>query len=217
MRTTALACVLLLCAPLPLVAAETPEWFRVFSLPVKASTLIGKEVRTVQGTYVGAVRDLVFDLEHNRVHHVLVGTRSHPMHALKNEGAHLVLDLPDEPVEQVWPNRRLLAATEIFGTRFASGTVIDAVLDAFWGNVAFALIGSAQALRPVPLDAFHEKDGRIVLRLQDAALRDIEAFSLASLDAHLQDRDFLQRTARLAHQLTPLHGAPRNNSGSEPE
>lgn len=216
-RAAFLPCLLLLFTALPLRAAEIPEWFRVFSVPVKASALIGQEVRTPEGEHVGLLRDLVFDLEHNRVHHAVVGERRYPMHALEAAGDHLVLELPENPVEQRWPERRLLPAQQLFGARFAAGQVVDAVLDAFWGNVAFALVGTAEALRPVPLDAFHEKDGRIILRVADAALRDIDPFSLAQLNARLQNRDFLQRTARLAHQLTPLRDTTGGKSGSEPE
>lgn len=218
MRKAAFA-LLVLCLPLPLPAAEIPERFRVFSEPVKASALIGKEVRTPQGERVGAISDLVFDLQQNRVHHALVGRSGYPLYMLKTPPGsdHLVLEIPDDPVEQTWDRVRLLPASRLFGARLASGTVVDAVLDAFWGDVAFALIGAAEALRPVPLDAFYQQDGQLVLRVQDAALQGIDAFSLAELNAHLQDRSFLQRTARLAHQLTPLRGARGNNSGSEPE
>jgi sporulation protein YlmC with PRC-barrel domain len=211
MRAAAFACLLLLCTPLP--AAEIPERFRVFSEPVKASMLIGREVRTPQGKRVGAISDLVFDLQHNRVHHALVGRSGYPLYMLKTPPGsdHLVLEFPENPVEQTWDHVRLLPASRLFGARLASGTVVDAVLDAFWGDVAFALVGAAEALRPVPLDAFHEKDGQLVLRVTRAALQGIDTFSLSQLNAHLRDRDFLQRTARLAHQLTPL------NSGSEPE
>lgn len=201
MRLPIALSLLMFCLPLPLAAGETPEWFRVLSVPVKASALIGKEVRTAQDQHVGTVRDLVFDLEHNRVHHAVVGERSYPMHALEILADRLVLELPGGAFEQRWPDRRLLPATQLFGARFDSGKVLDVVLDAFWGNVAFALIGSADALRPVPLDAFHDKGGQLILQVDAVALQNIDPISLQELDARLRDTDFLRRTARLAHQL----------------
>ena len=109
--------------------------------------------------------DLVFDLQHNRVHRVIVG------------------------------DARLTRASALLG-----GAVAEVVLDAFWGDVAFAAVEISGALRPVPLDAFALRDGEPVLRVARHNLRALPGFSHAQLDAHLADRAFLQRNARLAHR-----------------
>lgn len=205
MRSSILTCLLALCPPAPLAAAEIPEWFRVFSEPVKASMLIGKEVRSREGDYLGTVGDLVLDLEHNRVHRAIVarpeGHSGYPLHLLKTPpgGAHLVLEPPEDQVEQTWDDMRLVRASKLF-----AGPVLDVVLDAFWGHVAFAVMEVEGALRPVPLDAFALEAGEPVLRVERRKVAALDGFTSAQLDAHLRDREFLQRKARDAHRLTPL-------------
>lgn len=210
--------------PLMLLHASTgaaaPERFRIFSEPVTASALLGKEVRNRNGEYLGTVGELVFDLPHNRTPRVVLdlqnGRPSYPMHALKLPTArgYVVLDVADNPRDQEWDGEKLVSAHRLLGAGFetsdrgAAGTLIDVVLDAFWGNVAFAVLrlDGDRLLRAAPLDAFHapKDEAPMVLRLGRDALAGLPAFTREHLEAHVTDVPFLQRTARLAHQLTPV-------------
>lgn len=220
MRLPSVLYVLALIVALPLQAraADAPEMFRIFSAPVKASSLMGREVRNPRGEYVGTVGDLVFDLQHNRTPHAILDLQhdraAYPMHALKlpRGSSYIVLEASGDHVAQQWDDTRLMPAHALMGRTFrlrndaGAGTVVDVVLDAFWGNVAFAVVrlaGDAQ-LRPVPLDAFYAENGRLILRLEREAIEALPGFTPQHLDAHVADVEFLQRTARLAHGLTPI-------------
>ena len=173
MRCGLIARLLLLCMPLPLQSAEVPDMFRIFSEPVKASSLLGREVRNRGGERVGRVTDLVFDLRNNRVHRVVVGDARYPMHALElsREQTHLVLDDAKAPT-QTWDDARLVRAS-----RFVGGTVVDVIIDAFWGNAAFAVMEAGGALRPVPLDGFGIEGGAPVLRIERGRIEALEGFT----------------------------------------
>jgi hypothetical protein len=177
------------------------------------------EVRDSQGNPAGKVRELVFDLRNNRVQYVLLhvrgrGLRKYPMHALTLPRArrYLVLDRPAAEVEQAWDNAMPLASSALIGQRFelrgrqASGVVVDVVLDAFWGQVAFAAARTERGLllRPIQLDALHLRAGTLACSVAAGELEALPAFTLDELAANIEDRDFLQRHARLAHRLTPL-------------
>lgn len=218
MRLRLLVCVLALCTPLTLAAADATEAFRIFSVPAKASSLIGTEVRNPKGEYLGTLGDLVFDLKHNRTPHAILDLQddraAYPMHALKlrRGSGHVVLEASGDQVAQQWEDTRLIPAHALIGQEFmtrnrsGTGTVIDVVLDAFWGNVAFAVVRleGKPPLRPVPLDAFHVVNGALMLRLERKALEALPGFTPQHLDANVTNVDFLRRTARLAHQLTPI-------------
>lgn len=197
-----------------------PEAFRVFSVPVKATSLLGKEVRSGGETHRGQVQELVFDLPANRVRYALVSmageVSAYPMHALKlpYDRSAVRLESAADRVARVTDDKDLLPASELIGARFKdrqsglAGTVVDVVLDAFWGKVAFAALaldGDSQ-LRPAPLDAFARKrhgEG-LALLIDGGRLEALAGFTRGQLDAGVTDPDFLQREARNAHQLTPL-------------
>jgi sporulation protein YlmC with PRC-barrel domain len=189
----------------------------VFSEPVRASVLIGMEVWDAHGAYSGKVHDLALDLDNNRVHFVVLENsaehRRLPMHAftLPPDAGHLVLDRPQARIETVWDDVYPVPASGLIGRRFSwpqgapAGRVADVVLDAFWGEVAFAAvrIGDDPVLRPVPLDAFHA--GRpFTLSVGRPELAALPGFTWEELRAGISDRSFLQHTTRMAHQLTPL-------------
>jgi sporulation protein YlmC with PRC-barrel domain len=211
MRSMALALCLLLAA-LPLRAVQAPEWFRVFSAPARASALLGMAVRDARGDPVGVLSDLVLDLERNRVHRALVrsGARQaqYPMHALKLRQGHIVLEGDETTRPAAAPRLRASAVLGApvwtqAGSRY--GTLSDMVLDAFWGNVAFAVIDSGGRLRAVPLDALRARTqaAGLELRIDEEKLAALEGFSAEELAANLANTEFLQRHARLAHRLTP--------------
>lgn len=220
MRFRNLAGVLALGLPLLFAhaSATTPERFRIFSAPVKASMLLGKEVRNGDGEYLGTVGELVFDLGHNRTPRVVLdlqeGRPTYPLHALKLPRArdYVVLEAAGDRFEQDWDGARLVSAHRLIGGDFvthggaAAGKVIDVVLDAFWGNVAFAVVqlDGDPLLRAAPLDAFHVRQEHFFLRVGPGVLAALPGFTPEYLDAHVDDVDFLRRTARRAHQLTPL-------------
>jgi sporulation protein YlmC with PRC-barrel domain len=182
-------------------AEQTPERFRVISEPVKATQLIGSEVRTSAGKPLGSIGDLVFDLAHNRVREARVAGRGYPLYMLKRPpgSAELVLEIPVHPVEQSWENMQLVSASTLL-----HGPVADVVIDAFWGDVLFAVMPLDGALRPVPLDAFGLRDGGPVLHVAREKVAALDGFTPEELDARMRDREFLERTARAAHRLTPL-------------
>ena len=197
------------------------EAFRVFSEPVRASALIGIEVRDALGQPAGTVRDLMFDLRNNRVHYVVLERGSvhskHPMHAftLPRNGDHLLLDRPEARIDTAWDEVILMPAAKLIGRSFevpqgtGSGRVADVVLDAFWGEVAFAAVrlGDATSLRPLPLDAFETRGPKLSISVPKRDLASLRGFSWEELDKGLHDRSFLQRTTRHAHQLTPIASA----------
>jgi sporulation protein YlmC with PRC-barrel domain len=216
------AAVLLVFVAMAPLASPAVEAFRVFSEPVRASTLIGIEVRSPLGQPAGTVRDLMLDLRNNRVHYVVLergNVRSkHPMHAftLPRNDSHLVLDRPEARIATAWDNVILMPAGELIGRAFAfaqgagDGRVADVVLDAFWGDVAFAAVRIdevAPALRPLPLDAFETRGQALSISVRRQALASLPGFSLDELAEGLDDRDFLQRTTRGAHRLTPIASA----------
>jgi sporulation protein YlmC with PRC-barrel domain len=201
------------------------EAFRVFSEPVRASTLIGIEVRDALGEAAGRVRDLMFDLRNNRVHYLVLergGDRTveYPMHAftLRRNGGQLVLDRPEARIETAWDDEILMSAGKLIGRAFelpqgtGGGRVADVVLDAFWGEVAFAAVrlDDAAALRPLPLDAFETRGPKLSISVPKQDLVSLRGFSWEELDKGLQDPAFLQRTTRHAHQLTPIASARRH-------
>lgn len=204
---------------LPAAAASSgeavPERFRVFSLPITATALIGKAVRSSDGERLGTLRELVFDLRNNRVHHAVLdvagGVRHFPMHRLRlsSDREHVVLKPERATIEHGYDEVTLLPASALIGP-FASegggGRLTDVVIDAFWGDAAFAAIAldGETSLRPVPLDAFLLRDGALVLATERGKVAALPGFTAAELDARILDRDFLQRNARNAHRLTPL-------------
>jgi sporulation protein YlmC with PRC-barrel domain len=196
-----LACLLLAAAGLALAAEQIPERFRVISQPVKATQLIGSEVRTSAGKPLGSITDLVFDLAHNRVREALVGERGYPLYMLKRPpgSTQLVLEIPARPLVQSWNDMRLARASTLL-----EGPIADVVIDAFWGDVLFAVMPLDGALRPVPLDAFGLRDGRPVLQVARGKVAALDGFTPAELDAGMRDTGFLERKARAAHRLTPL-------------
>jgi hypothetical protein len=78
------------------------------------------------------------------------------------------------------------------------------VLDAFWGEVAFAAarLGDETALRPLPLHALELQGRRLALSVNRQDFASLPAFTWEELQSNLRDHDFLRRTARLAHDLT---------------
>ena len=204
---------------LPAVAGDSPgavpERFRVFSLPISASALIGKEVRSNDGERVGTLRELVFDLRNNRVHHAVLDVAGSTMHApmhelrLSSERKHVVLKPERATIEPGYDEVTLLPASALIG-RFASegggGRLTDVVIDAFWGDAAFAAVAldGETSLRPVPLDALVLHDGKLVLAVERGKVAALPGFTAAELEARILDRDFLHRNARNAHRLTPL-------------
>jgi sporulation protein YlmC with PRC-barrel domain len=197
----ALACLLRAWAGLALGAEQAPERLRVISEPVKATDLIGREVRTSAGEPLGSITDLVFDLAHNRVREALVGERGYPLYMLKRPpgSTQLVLEIPARPLVQSWNDMRLARASTLL-----EGPIADVVIDAFWGDVLFAVMPLDGALRPVPLDAFGLRDGRPVLQVARGKVAALDGFTPAELDAGMRDTGFLERKARAAHRLTPL-------------
>ena len=207
-------CVLLWLLPRASAAVES---FRVFSEPVRASALIGMEVRDTLGVRAGLVRDVVLDLNNNRVHYVVVESGTHyrrlPMHAftLPRHAGHLILERPEARVEAARDDAMPVPASRLIGRSFSwpqgapAGRVADVVLDAFWGEVAFAAVrlGEDPALRPVPLDAF-QAGQPFALSIARPKLKALPGFTWEELQAGIADRAFLQRTTRHAHRLTPL-------------
>ena len=199
-------------------ASIAQEAVRAVSEPVSASALLGKEVRDPLGERVAVVRDLVLDARHGRVHRVVVETgsarRGYPMHAfsMPSGRSYLVLDRPDAALETPGPRARLVDASSLIGHPFRvggearGGRVVDVVLDAFWGKVAFAAarLGNEAALRPLPLDALEPRGRRLALSVNRHDFASLPAFTWEELQSNLRDHDFLRRTARLADDLSPV-------------
>jgi hypothetical protein len=149
------------------------------------------------------------------VHHAVLdlagGAVHSPMHELRlsSDRKHVVLKPERANIEPGYDEVTLLPASALID-RFASqdggGRLTDVVIDAFWGDVAFAAVAfdGEASLRPVPLDALVPHDGKVVLAVERGKVAALPGFTAAELDARILDRDFLQRHARNAHRLTPL-------------
>lgn len=114
---------LMLAAAWPALAADagTPHGPVSASPDLRASRLLGREVRDPQGRDLGEVRDLIVDLHYGRLHYAILafggvlglGEKLHavPVSTLQWTGARWVLDLPRGRVERApgfersrWPD-----------------------------------------------------------------------------------------------------------------
>lgn len=73
-RFLAACLALLLCEPAAALPPPGVELVRIVSQPMRASDLLGLEVRTRDGEPAGIIADLVLHFERNRVDHALVRT-----------------------------------------------------------------------------------------------------------------------------------------------
>ena len=199
----------------------------IISLPTRLSSLVGEEVGNFAGRRLGTVKDLVVDLANGRVRYAILDTRSKtvpvPFHALELslEDEHLLLDaspqrLAKAPartdgVDAYWDGPalpRLARASELIGRAFQdsegkrAGKLVDVVIDAHEGNVAFAVISLAHnTLHPVPLNAFAAGE-ELRFTLRTTALNAARHLSPAELNAGLERDEFLRENAAYADRLS---------------
>jgi sporulation protein YlmC with PRC-barrel domain len=228
MRTLLFALTLAFAAAIPCperaLAATT---LTIISLPTRLSSLVGEEVRNLAGRRLGTVKDFVIDLANGRVRYAILDTRYKtvplPFHALELslEDEHLLLDASPQRLAQA-PERangadaywdgaalpRLARASELIGRRFRSaegelaGKLVDIVIDAHEGNVAFAVISLAgNTLHPVPLSAFAAGE-ELFFTLRATELDAARHLSLAELNAGLERDEFLRESAAYADRLS---------------
>lgn len=210
--------VLLFCAGAAAQLAPLPppgvQLVHIVSLPMRASALIGMEVRSADGSRAGTIADLVFDLEGNRVQHAVIALPERRVAVtlfelrLSLERTYLMLPADRARIQPAPPIAADPAASELLkrnvydtnGTR--RGELIDALIDAHEGEVPFALLRTDGELYPLPLDALQLEADRLVLRVDAARLQPGQSFSAQALQANLHDSNFLRRHAAYADRLT---------------
>lgn len=148
----------------------------------KASALIGKAVKNMQGEALGKVRDLVVDLDDKRVRYAII-ERQGKLHRYSlaqfdpaPEGSHVVLylsarRLEDSPgMDPEWQGYGLARASDLLGRKVEDrkgrgiGELTEIMIDWRYGTVPFALVGGSQ----VPLDALAVRGKVLVLAAQPA-------------------------------------------------
>jgi sporulation protein YlmC with PRC-barrel domain len=150
----------------------------------KASELLGTSVKSVEGEELGRLRDLVLDLDDQRVRYAIVERgakllRYSLVHFdAAREGTHVVLHLSRERLEASpgmdpgWQGYGLVRASALLGRDVrdsqgrAIGELADIVIDWSGGKVRYALVRARNGSGPgerVPLAALAVRNGHLAL------------------------------------------------------
>lgn len=151
---------------------------------VKASALIGKAVKNPKGEALGRMRDLVVDLDDNRVRYAIIEAQdrlyrySLAQFDPSSDGTHVVLYVPRARLERSpgmdpdWEGFGLARASELLGGKLVGrdgrrlGELTDMMVDWRDGSVPFAmadLAGDAGPGTRVRLDALRMRGDELVL------------------------------------------------------
>lgn len=188
---------------------------------VKASSLVGMEVRSTASAGAGRIRDLAIDIGNNRVHYAELDLPGRmlaapPDHlAISPAGTHAVFTPGDRSID-TRAGMELARASALIGWKVTNeagepvGSLLDLAIDPTSGRVPFAVLRLERpagdgALHPVPLDAFAIYSGRdsLVLTVDRDRLQPSSGFTLEQLEAGLADADFVRQHADYADRLTP--------------
>jgi sporulation protein YlmC with PRC-barrel domain len=212
-RFLAACLAMLLCEPAAALPPPGVELVRIVSQPMRASDLLGLEVRTRDGEPAGTIGDLALDFERNRVDHALVST-ARGLIAVGLLDLRLSLErtyamLPRQRVadprgKDTGPSARALLGRPVYARDGRQiGELDDMLVDAHAGSVPFVLLRMEDnLLHPLPLDALHARNDRLVLRIDARELQGGRSFSAAELNERLGDNAFLRANADYADRLT---------------
>jgi sporulation protein YlmC with PRC-barrel domain/Ca2+-binding EF-hand superfamily protein len=178
---------------------------------IRASTVVGMEVRNTATGASGRIRDLVIDIANNRVHYAeldMPGRMFAAAPAQLRISAQGAVFTPGDRSIDARAGMALVRASTLIGWEVTSepgervGRIVDLAIDAASGRVPFAVLrldrpAGGAPLRAVPTDAFalYALRESLVLTMDRSRVEAAQGFTLAQLEAGLSDARFLRTAA----------------------